>query len=96
VIFLILGAIFAFLTILPRFQGSVKGIVYWKAIAGFESAKDYSQKIMSAGDFHIMEAKLEHCYELPTICSRKYRFISCAIWLASIGLSATILYLAIS
>ncbi len=42
----------------------------------------------------LLRAKLEHCYELATVCRRKYRMLTAAIWIGSVGLAAAVLYLA--
>jgi hypothetical protein len=93
----VFGLVFAgfcvILVVLPRLKGSSTGIVYWKAIASFPSASDYSDRVINSEPGHLDRAKLEHCYELSKICDSKFRFVKVGMWSGSVGLFAAILYI---
>lgn len=89
------GAALALLVVLPRFSGATRGVVYWKAIAGFESGGSYARHVrsLSQGDLH--EAILSHSFELAQIAKRKFRVFNLALWVGAVGLVSALLHLAL-
>lgn len=92
---LVIGAVAAICSIVPRLQGAARGIFFWKAITLFESAKDYSDEVLTTEPTKLTKAKLDHCFELAMVCRRKYRSVGVALWCGSIGLIASLIYLAV-
>lgn len=90
---LIGGAAFALLVVLPRFSGAARGVVYWKAIAGFEDGSSYAQHVKGLSQSDLREAILSHSFELARIAKRKFRMFHVALWTGAIGLVSALLYL---
>lgn len=91
---LLLGAILAVSAILPRLRGKSRGIVFWGAITRFKDGKEYATHVQQCAAENLAAAKLEHCHELAWVCQRKYRIVAWALWCGSIGLVASVVYLA--
>ncbi|MFQ5657510.1 MAG: Pycsar system effector family protein [Candidatus Methylomirabilales bacterium] len=96
VVGLVIGALCALSVVVPRFRGSVHGLVFWKTIASFPSREEYADRVIKLGASELTQAKLEDCYGLAQICRRKFQAVNLAIWSASIGLLAAVLYLAVA
>jgi hypothetical protein len=60
----------------------------------FQNGKDYAEHVLSLEPGELTSAKLEHCYELAAVCSKKYRVVNFALWCGAIGLFASVLLLA--
>jgi hypothetical protein len=93
---LTIGAIAAVVTVLPRFKGASRGIVFWKSIALFETKTEYANHVLTAESTTLTSAKLEHCFELAQVCKRKYRAVGLGLWGGGIGLLGSVLYLILS
>ena len=92
---LLVGAALAVFVILPRLGGAARGIVFWNAITLFENGKEYAAHVQKCDPAELAAAKLEHCHELARVCRRKYRIVAWALWCGSIGLVASVAYLAL-
>ncbi|MCI0434372.1 MAG: DUF5706 domain-containing protein [Gemmatimonadetes bacterium] len=90
---LALSVIGALAVIVPRLTGAPRGPVYWKSIAQFDSATSYTGMIRSLDDTGLVDARLQHCFELARVCTRKYRALNRAIWAGAVGLVAAVTYL---
>lgn len=93
---LVIGAICALSVVLPRFRGSAHGLIFWNTIASFPSREEYADRVIKLGASELTQAKLEDCYGLAQICQRKFQAVNLAIWSASIGLLAAVLYLGVA
>jgi len=93
VVGLILSAVFAFDTVAPRLQGAPEGAVFWRAIAGMATPRDYVSRVASLGTSGLTRELLMHCHELAGVCDRKYRSVGRAIWLGCFGLAVSLGYL---
>jgi hypothetical protein len=89
------GAALALLVVLPRFSGATRGVVYWKAIAGFESGSRYARHVRSLSQSDLHEAILSHSFELAQIAKRKFRVFHLALWTGAVGLVSALLHLAL-
>jgi len=95
VVGLVVGAVGAILVVVPRLKGAARGLVFWKSIALFESAKDYASSVSKLEAAELTSARLEHCYELACVCRRKFRGVAVALWCGGVGLAASTIYLAL-
>lgn len=95
VIGLLGGAALALLVVLPRFSGATRGVVYWKAIAEFETGNSYAQYVMSLSQHDLHEAILAHSFELARIAKRKFCLFQLALWTGAMGLVSALLHLAL-
>lgn len=85
------------LTVLfPRLKGSRKGILFFNAIAEYDSAADYANDIIRKPRNEIILAKLLHSYDLAKICTKKYRILRIGLWVGTIGAIATLIFLLLS
>lgn len=87
------GSLVSLAVIVPRLKGSKRGYVFWNAIVEFDSAANYAEEVLRRSSNELVKAKLEHCYELASVCTRKYRTLNLAIRIGALGLSAGVLYL---
>lgn len=78
--------------ITPRLAGSKRGIIYFSAIAEYESSSDYSSDILNKNANDLINAKLCHGYDISRVCSRKYAHLLWGQWLGAAG-AATGLFL---
>lgn len=92
---LIAGAMLALFVVLPRFSGAKRGVVYWKAIAGFQDAAEYTYQVRRLGQDDLHDAVLCHCFELARIAKRKLGLFHLALWLGGVGLLSALLHLAL-
>lgn len=89
---LLLSAAFAFAVIAPRLGPvSGDGIIFFKEVSKRNSGEDYIREIASYSSSNLTIAQLRHCFDISTICSRKYRLLRMAIWLALPGLILALL-----
>lgn len=87
------GSLVSLAVIVPRLKGSKRGYVFWGAIVGVGSPAKYAEEVLQRSSNDLVKAKLEHCYELASVCTRKYRTLNLAIRIGALGLSAGVLYL---
>lgn len=86
VIFLALAELFAFLAVRPRLGSRSNAPIYWGTISQHVNSSAYIDRIIESSHEALVRAKLEHCYELSTICAEKYTFLKGAIYLAILAL----------
>lgn len=89
--FLTLSSLCSFLVIAPRLTTSGEGLVFFRAVAARSSANSYLQSLASTGKAELVSARIEHCYDLSTICTRKYDYLIKAMYLGLPGLWSAIL-----
>lgn len=90
-------AAFAFLLVIrPRLKGSRRGLIYFNAIAEYQSSEEYVSDILKSSDEVLIRAKLQHTYELTKICKTKYQILNRGLCIAFIGILATLIYLLFS
>lgn len=90
---LTLSAIVCVGTILPRRRGSRRGIVFFGAIAEFNTPEEYVREVVSKRPEELVEVKLGHVRELAVVCTRKYDLLRVAIWSGSVGAALALLLL---
>lgn len=94
IIALVISALATMFVVIPRLQGSPKGIIYWKAIKCYPQKKEFADDVLSTDMLNLIRLKLENCYELADINERKYRMLTVAMWSGCIGLVLAAVYLA--
>lgn len=64
----------------PRLWTGQRGVVYWGAIAKFESSAQYLQAVANASPAELEESRLSNTFNLARICDRKYHLLRLAVW----------------
>lgn len=79
----------AFLTILPRLKmrSYSSNLLYWESILkDYKELKKYTTKVRSLTPDEIVEIKLEHCYEISSVCKKKLKTSKYSMVAAIIGI----------
>ncbi|WP_291812321.1 Pycsar system effector family protein [Limnobacter sp.] len=92
---LILSAVACLVTVIPRLNGSRRGLIFFAAIREYESAPDYASEVMKQSQSALCEAKLRHTYELSIVCKEKYSVLCWGQWFGAAGVLATLFLLVI-
>jgi hypothetical protein len=79
--------------IFPRLKGSRRGILFFNAIAEYDSASEYADDVLTRPANSLVRTKLQHCYDLSMVCSAKYRMLRIGFWVGSIGAATALLFL---
>lgn len=90
---LLLCAMACLWTVMPRLDGSRRGLIFFAAISEYKRSSDYVDEFMRQDLFDLCEAKLKHTHELSVICNRKYEVLRLGQWLGGVGLTASLLLL---
>lgn len=81
VVLLIVSALFSFRVVAPRLGSqSGEGIVFFGSVAAKADAKAYVRDISAHDSSALAEARLKHCFDVSTVCTRKYASLKKAIW----------------
>lgn len=78
--------------VFPRLKGSSKGILYFNAIAAYQSPAEYADQVLRRPSTDFARVQLQHAYELSQICHQKYRTLIIALYIGAVGMGATVLY----
>ncbi len=78
------------LVVIPRTPGSLRGYLFWEAIAEFESARAYADDLSQMSSASLFQIKTEHSYELARVCRRKYKLLRLALRVGAVGLGAAL------
>jgi len=87
---LALGVLLALLVVIPRTPGSRRGLLFWEAIAEYDSGRQYSDELRLLSSATLFQIKAEHCFDLARVCRSKYRALRAAIWVGAVGLAASV------
>lgn len=90
---LLITAFGAFVTYWPTTKGMRAGLVFWGAIAMNESGAAYVKRVGDCTAVELAAAKLEHSYELATICERKFKWVDASTRFGIAGFALAIIYL---
>lgn len=82
---LVIGCIFCAFTIMPRFDGSKKGIIFFNAIGEYDSASEYSEDVRSRKISQLCDAEYRHTFELSGVCRAKYNSLIYGFWFGIVG-----------
>jgi len=88
---LILSTIACLATVMPRLNGSRRGIIFFAAIREYESSRDYASEVMNQSSTELCEAKLRHAYDLSGICKNKYDVLKWGQWLGGSAVIVSLL-----
>lgn len=92
---LIISAVACLATVIPRLNGSKRGLIFFAAIREYESAPDYASEVMKQSSSALCEAKLKHIYELSIVCKEKYNILRWGQWFGAVGVVATLVLLVV-
>ncbi|MGV8948747.1 MAG: Pycsar system effector family protein [Candidatus Paracaedibacter sp.] len=88
-----ISSIFFLLVIMPRLGGSKRGLIYFNGVVEHNTPNDYAVNILNCSEDYLIQAKLEHCYELSKICQSKYLALQRGIFIGGVSLFAGIIHL---
>jgi hypothetical protein len=92
---LVIGCIFCAFTIMPRFDGTKKGIIFFNAIGEYGSASEYSKDVLSREISQLCDEEYRHTYELSGVCRSKYKSLIYGFWFGIVGVFSAFALLAI-
>ena len=87
---LALGAICAVLVITPRVTRSEEGVVFFVSVASYPSSSDYLNQIATLSESELTAARIQHSYNVSSVCTRKYDMLRRAIWFAGLGVASSL------
>jgi len=90
---LAISALFFLWVVVPRLKGSKKGLIFFNAIAEYESSEEYTSDIFRTSESDLLRAKLKHCYELAKICNAKYTKLVWGLYAGVVVFIATVIIL---
>ena len=88
---LAVGASCAFCVIVPRTKGSRRGLVFWEAVAEYETGESYGEDLMKLSVDRLFLATASHCVDLAKVCRAKYRVLKWSLLCGVFGLTASLL-----
>ncbi len=87
------GLAFSCWVIIPMLRRTHRGFVFFNSIAEFDSSGTFASEILSNPSTNLTRAILQHTYDLARVCRMKYRKLTVAVWLASVGVLLSVLVL---
>lgn len=90
---LAVGAAILLWVVLPRLKGSRRGLIFFRAIAEYESSSEYAADVLNNSGDEIVRRKLLHCHDLSNICTSKYRTLMVGFWVGAVGVVTALLFL---
>jgi hypothetical protein len=82
---LVLAAFGCLWVVKPRLSGSKRGLVFFYAIAEFESQTEFFNEMTSASRAKLYEEKVRHTFDIAQVCSDKYQALGVSLWFGAIG-----------
>jgi hypothetical protein len=93
IVLLAVGCVTSIRAVIPRLGGARSGFVFWNAIAERPSGDRYAAQVLKLSSSELIVAKLEHCWDLATVCRAKYSGLVWASWTMVAGLLLSAVYL---
>jgi hypothetical protein len=93
---LVISSFLSISVILPRLTGFSHGYVFWRAVAERKSSFDYFQELKKLSHPDLIRCKIEHCYEIASVCNKKYRVLLWSMWSGAAGVGLFGLWLFIA
>lgn len=90
------GAAVLLSVVFPRLKGSRRGLLYFNAIAEYDSSSEYADDVIGRSPDGLVRTKLQHCYDLSQVCHAKYRTLRVGFWIGSVGTATALLFLVLS
>lgn len=87
------GAFVFLIVIFPRLKGSRRGLVFFNAVAEYDTSSEYADEVCRHTAGELGRIKLQHSYDLAKVCRSKYEALRVGFLLGSAGAVATLLYL---
>ena len=81
---LVIAAAFCLITVAPRLKGSKRGLIYFGAIAEFDSGLEYANDIRNRPLDELIEAKLIHVHAIAGICAKKFKMLTFGVYAGGI------------
>ena len=88
---LAVGGFLAVLVVIPRRRGSRRSDIFWEGIAEYDNARDYADNISTLSSATVRQIKAEHCFEIASVCRRKYGMLIWSLRICATGLLAALL-----
>ena len=83
---LALSALTSAWAVVPRLPGSRRGLLYFNAVAEYESQSEYARAVLGATAHVLWTEKAGHCHILSKVCRQKYRYLRVSLWFGLVGL----------
>lgn len=93
---LVVSALACIFVVKPNTKGSMRGIIFFRAIVQFQSGTDYSNEVMGKRVRELTEAKLCHAYDLSKVCASKYGMLNIVVIAGAVGVAAALALLFLS
>jgi hypothetical protein len=93
---LTIAAIFFLWVIIPRLNGSKKGLVFFNSIAEYTIGNEYIVDVLRSSEVSLTHEKLKHCYELAKICNTKYKRLVSGLYVGMVAFASSLIYLLIT
>lgn len=90
----VLSAALAAWVIVPRTPHTGEGLVFFGAVRNYPTDEAYVRAVRESTESELTQARLRHCYNVSTVCWRKYRALKWAIWFSVLGLALLLVTLA--
>lgn len=91
VLLLTISAYFSFRVVAPRLASkSGEGIVFFDSVASKENAETYVSDVAAHDLAELVEARLQHCFDVSVVCKEKYASLKKAIWFGLPALALTL------
>lgn len=90
---LVLCAVACLATVLPRLEGTKRGVIFFAAIFEYETSNEYASDVMKKSPSELCEAKLKHTHDLSVICKMKYDALRWGQWIGAVAVISSLLLL---
>lgn len=91
-----IGAAVLLAAVFPRLGGSKRGLLFFNAIAEYETSSDYAKDVALAPPAEILRAKLQHVHDLARVCRAQYKTLVIGFSVSSVGAVAALLYFTVA
>ena len=88
---LVVGAGCAFCVIVPRTKGSRRGLIFWEAVAEYDTGDSYGKDLLKLSMEGLFLAMASHCVDLAKVCRAKYQVLRCSLLCGVLGLAASLI-----
>jgi hypothetical protein len=93
---LFISSVFSLLVVKPRMKTAHRGIVFFRSIAEWSSASEYSNVVLQSDISKLRRESAMHNYELAGVAVKKFRALNrCLIWMA-VGVVFALAYIGLS
>ncbi|MBO7754510.1 Pycsar system effector family protein [Burkholderia pseudomallei] len=81
--------------VIPRLNGSPRGLIFFRSVANYTSSNEYISDVAKQSESDLASEKLRHCYELAKIASSKYAWIGYGLRIGAVAIVCSLLLLVV-